>query len=225
LNSTPVTGSPVSATEERRTVQTLGDGTMIDNADTNLFYRDSQGRTRIERTIQGKTSIVITDPVARIVARLDPATRTVHKSNMPAAPGPSGYADQLKADIEKIRADVIARDHIAPAPGASDAAITHEDLGTLSQNGVPAQGTRATMTIPAGKIGNNRDIRVVNERWYSNELQMMVKSVNSDPRFGTTTYQLTNILRANPDLGLFQIPPDYTVVEGGGRGAVSKSGR
>jgi hypothetical protein len=95
---------------------------------------------------------------------------------------------------------------------------TREDLGTLNQYGVPAQGTRETLTIPAGEIGNNRDIHVINERWYSNELQMLVKSVNSDPRFGTTTYQLTNIVRVNPDSSLFQIPADYTVAEGGGRG-------
>ena len=41
-----VTGKPVSATEERKTVQTLADGTQLENSDTNLFYRDSQGRTR-----------------------------------------------------------------------------------------------------------------------------------------------------------------------------------
>ena len=86
-----------------------------------------------------------------------------------------------------------------------------EDLGTQNQNGVPAQGTRNTITIPAGQIGNNRDIHVVNERWYSSDLQMLVKSVNSDPRFGTTTYQLTNIIRSMPDAGLFQIPGSYTV--------------
>src|SRR5436190_11254854 len=50
-----VTGSPLSATEERRTVQTLGDGTMLERSDSNLFYRDSQGRKRLEQTWQGKT--------------------------------------------------------------------------------------------------------------------------------------------------------------------------
>jgi hypothetical protein len=51
----------------------------------------------------------------------------------------------------------------------------------------------------------------VNESWYSADLQMLVKSVNTDPRFGETTYRLTNIVRAMQNPALFQIPPDYTV--------------
>ena len=82
-------------------------------------------------------------------------------------------------------------------------------------NGVAAQGTRNTQIIPAGRIGNNRDIHVVNERWYSNDLQLLVKTVNSDPRFGVTTYQLANIVQGTQDPALFQIPSDYTVVEPG----------
>jgi hypothetical protein len=88
-----------------------------------------------------------------------------------------------------------------------------------SQNGVLATGTRSTLTIPLGQIGNNRDIHVVNEQWFSEDLQMLVKTVNSDPRFGENTYELTNISRMEPDAALFQIPTDYTVIEPGtGRG-------
>jgi len=67
-------------------------------------------------------------------------------------------------------------------------------------------------------IGNNRDILVVNEQWYSKDLQTMVKTVNSDPRYGTTTYEMTNISQAAPDAGLFMIPAGYTITEQAGRG-------
>jgi len=100
-----------------------------------------------------------------------------------------------------------------------------EDLGMMHQNGVPAQGTRTTLTIPVGQIGNNREIKVVNERWYSPDLQMVVKSVNSDPRFGTTTYELKNVIRSNPDSSLFQIPSDYTVEEAGAGWVMQPAGR
>jgi hypothetical protein len=79
-----------------------------------------------------------------------------------------------------------------------------------------AEGTRITLTIPAGKIGNERPIATVNERWYSQELQTVVLTKNSDPRMGETTYRLTNINRGEPDPSLFQVPADYTVEEGGG---------
>ena len=87
--------------------------------------------------------------------------------------------------------------------------ITVEQLGEKAVNGVMAQGTRNTRTIPAGAIGNDRDLQMVDERWFSNDLQVMIKSINSDPRFGETTYQLTHIVRAPQDPSLFQVPNDY----------------
>ncbi len=75
--------------------------------------------------------------------------------------------------------------------------------------GVLANGYRSTTTIPAGAIGNDRPINIVTERWHSDELQIMVKSTNSDPRFGDTTYEVTNIVQGPQDPALFQIPADY----------------
>src|SRR6266852_2890768 len=68
-----------------------------------------------------------------------------------------------------------------------------EDLQPQVVNGIRAKGSRVTMTIPKGAFGNDRDVKVVNERWYSDDLQILLKSSNSDPRFGVTTYELTNI--------------------------------
>jgi hypothetical protein len=96
-----------------------------------------------------------------------------------------------------------------------------EALGLQALNGVTAHGERVTVTIPKGEIGNDRDIKVVNERWTSDDLQLLIKSSNSDPRYGDTSYELTGISLAAPDRALFQIPSDYTVTEGNLRGAVS----
>jgi hypothetical protein len=90
-----------------------------------------------------------------------------------------------------------------------------ESLGTQTIEGVRAEGSRTTFTIPAGKIGNERPIVTVSERWYSPELQVVVMSKTSDPRVGETTYRLANITRAEPDPSLFQVPPDYTIKESG----------
>jgi hypothetical protein len=49
-------------------------------------------------------------------------------------------------------------------------------------------------------------------------LQVVVKSTRSDPRFGTTTYTLTNVQRTEPAATLFTVPTDYTVQQGGPRG-------
>jgi hypothetical protein len=87
----------------------------------------------------------------------------------------------------------------------------NESLGEQNIEGVRAQGTRVTFTIPAGKIGNERPIEIVSETWYSPDLQMVVQSRNTDPRSGETIYKLTNIMLAEPDASLFQVPASYTI--------------
>jgi hypothetical protein len=94
-----------------------------------------------------------------------------------------------------------------------DGDANKEDLGTQTIEGVPATGTRVTITIPAGQIGNERPIEIVDERWYSKDLQAFVMTKHSDPRSGETVYRLTDISRTEPDHSLFQVPADYEVKE------------
>jgi len=102
--------------------------------------------------------------------------------------------------------------------GSSKAETKTEKLEARSFDGVQAEGLRITTTIPAGDIGNEQPIEIVNERWYSPELQVVVMTRHSDPRFGETTYRLINIQRSEPSATLFQVPSDYTVKEGPGIG-------
>lgn len=90
-----------------------------------------------------------------------------------------------------------------------------ESLGKQTIEGVEAEGTRFTTTIPAGEIGNEQPIEMVFERWYSAELQTVIMSKHSDPRSGENTYRLTNINRTEPPHSLFEVPADYTIQEAG----------
>ena len=89
--------------------------------------------------------------------------------------------------------------------------LKKDDLGVQTINGVSAQGTRYTHTIAAGQMGNDKAIVVTSERWYSPDLQIVVKTTRNDPRFGETTYTLTSIQRQEPAATLFAVPADYTV--------------
>ncbi|MDQ3687900.1 MAG: hypothetical protein M3430_20170 [Acidobacteriota bacterium] len=97
----------------------------------------------------------------------------------------------------------------------SSADVKKEELGKQPIEGVEAEGTRTTTTIPAGAIGNEAPIQIVSERWYSPELQTVVMTRHSDPRAGETTFRLTNINRSEPARSLFEVPADYTVKETG----------
>ena len=100
-----------------------------------------------------------------------------------------------------------------------------ESLGKKIVEGVECEGTRTTVTIAAGTIGNERPIDIVSERWYSPELQVVVSSRHSDPRFGETSYRLANVTRAEPDKSLFVPPADYKVEDLPLKTIVRKSGK
>jgi hypothetical protein len=89
-----------------------------------------------------------------------------------------------------------------------------ERLAKQIIDGLECEGTRTVATMPAGAIGNERPIETVTETWYSPELQVMILSKRSDPRFGEATYRVTNIVRSEPESSLFQIPSEYTIIDG-----------
>jgi TonB family protein len=105
-----------------------------------------------------------------------------------------------------------------PYPRSAQKYTTNtEQLGKQMVEGVECEGTRSVTTMPAGAIGNERPIETVNETWHSPELKMTILSKRSDPRFGESTYRVTNIIRSEPDAALFQIPSEYTIIDGRSR--------
>jgi TonB family protein len=97
------------------------------------------------------------------------------------------------------------------AKSASKYAINTERFNNQLIEGILCEGTRKVTTIPVGAIGNDRPIEMVSETWYSPELSMIILSKRSDPRFGESTYRVTNINRVEPESTLFHVPPDFTI--------------
>jgi hypothetical protein len=201
-----VTGAPFSAVASAESKHTLADGTVISHkVQTNLF-RDAQGRVRREVTMQGISSapgngsprsfVVIQDPVAGAGYMLQPDQKVAQKipqhTRGPDANSGNGTRGK-KGGLE------------------NDPNVKTDSLGTQTINGVSAQGTRYTRTIPAGQMGNDKPITITKEEWYSPDLQLMVEIKHSDPFLGDTTYNVTNIQRTAPNASLFSVPADYTV--------------
>ena len=84
-----------------------------------------------------------------------------------------------------------------------------KSLGTREFDGIKAEGTMTSHTIPAGQIGNEKPIVVTSERWFSPELFIVVYAKTSDPRAGDTIYRVTNVKRGEPPAELFKVPADY----------------
>jgi hypothetical protein len=119
-----------------------------------------------------------------------------------------------RPDLPRLQAETMPAS-VGPtftvAVGPPDGNAKEESLGKQLIEGIEAEGARTTITIPAGEIGNERPIEIISERWYSPELQTVVMTKHSDPRFGETVYRLTNISRSEPDASLFQVPSDYRI--------------
>lgn len=240
-----VKGAPYSAQAITESVQTLGDGNRIVNKSTAAVYRDSEGRTRREQTLraigafanggEAPQTIFISDPVAGTSYMLDPRSHVARKmppmnfkfefKGPPPGDDKGGFGietappDRIESgalQIERGEIGMSATPHTQFIWGGPKHASNSESLGKQNVEGVEAEGTRSTVTIPAGEIGNERPIEIVNERWYSPELQTVVMTRHSDPRLGESTYRLTNIDRGEPAKSLFEVPSDYTVKSGPG---------
>lgn len=192
--------APYSAETLTESTQTLNNGATLTRRTTGMVYRDSEGRTR--REMSGATAgpfatsgatqrlIFINDPVAGISSTIIPDSDTALTKTLPAANSDEPSETEVSSDNSRTEA-----------------------LGKEVIEGFVAEGTRTTILIPPGRIGNDKAIEIVHERWYSPELQTILLSKHSDPRWGETVYKLSNINRGAPDSSLFSLPAHSTLKE------------
>ena len=215
-----VAGAPYSAVEVVQTQETLADGNSITHNRQLNVYRDSQGRVRTEETItpratatgkQPYTITTILDFVGGHRYVLDSSTMTAFESPLhtPHAPPAGATASSGRrggsagggAEANAVRPNVVTT-----------------KLAQQSVNGVIATGTQHSESIPAGTIGNARPIQTSRQIWESVELKVPVKITSTDPRFGSSEMDLTNIVQAEPSAALFVVPAGYTLKTGAGPG-------
>lgn len=195
-----VKGAPYSAEAMIEHTQTLGDGSKLTSRSTAKIHRNSEGATHRDQEINPLGSLVAAEDATatakmRVIFISDPVARVYYRIN------------------PKFRAAVkIPFENLPPAPGShANAAAVTESLGKKMIEGIEAEGIRSVITIPAGRLGNDRPLEIVSERWVSPELQIVVLSKHSDPRMGENTYRLTNIKRGEPDASLFTVPSGYRI--------------
>jgi hypothetical protein len=236
-----VRGAPYFAEVVIESVQSLPDGNRIVNRTTGRVYRDGEGRVRREedRAPGQVGSIAISDPVAGTSYSLDPASKIAWKSRVvmykqvsPVAT-PRG-ADPAAVELKRrLEGEMVAAQPRPVPPPPPPAPVRGEPSGMIQRaasprwdeqteklparniEGVMAEGTRTTRTIPAGTIGNEQPIVTVTEEWISSELQILMLTRTSDPRTGEYTYRVLNVTRSEPNRSWFEVPGDYTVQESG----------
>ena len=224
-----VKNAPYSADVVTETTHTLQDGNRIRQTTTVKVYRDSEGRTRSEQSLKTLNGLApnanlpevvfINDPVAGANYALNPTVRTANKSTWarPDVAGgqnrPMGRGQGRPANPNAVGPDRGPGPGPGRGPRRGNPNVKTEALGSQVVEGVQADGTRTTMTIAAGEIGNEQPIQVVTETWYSKELKTVVLSKRTDPRMGETFTRMSNVSRAEPPSTMFQVPVDFKISE------------
>jgi hypothetical protein len=217
---TVVAGAPYAATETVTSQQTLAGGNQISRTHTSTVARDSQGRISTIETVtppasSGKAAYTVQtifDPIAGYRYVLNSSTMIALQEPLPKMrTTPTGTPATRAGRSGGPRPDARPNEKSA-------------SMGTQMVNAVLATGNQVTETIPAGAIGNAQEIQAVRISWISNTLQVPVQIKTSDPRFGTTDMELTNIVQGEPNGSLFVVPSGYTIKQGGGRGPGARGG-
>lgn len=220
-----VTGEPFSAQLTIETIQRLPDQPDRPVTMNYLIARDPEGRVRREdqsethsnsAEITKSKMVFINDFVAGLNYVLEP-----QRQFGTVSPLKSGGDKNVNAvDINSPRPKTDNRDQTLPQGDLSKMAgadlvragnprpVT-TSLGRRDLEGLEVEGTKVTTTNPVGALGNSKKIIIVEERWYSPELETMVLIKHFDPRFGDSSYRLSSISRNQPSAQLFVIPTEY----------------
>ena len=122
--------------------------------------------------------------------------------------------EDVRVEVVRVGREGHAFSDVTPMPSLALPLLPRgkgetRSLGTREFEGVKADGTMTSHTIPAGEIGNEKPIVITSERWFSPELHVVVYAKNSDPRSGDTIYRLASMKRGEPPADLFKVPADY----------------
>lgn len=187
---------PYTLTCTSTIVQTLANGATITRSFTVKSARDAEGRTYSEQLLTLPTGpdpridrvhYIVFDPVAHTNINWDNRTKIAFVAHIPASD------------------EAALQPHAARKPKH----LTREDLGVRTIAGVEARGTRTTLVVPAGDVGNDRPFTIVREEWISTQYGVPLLTVDDDPRSGKRTDEVTEFKPGEPDPALFRIPAGY----------------
>lgn len=195
-----VKGAPFSATALTESVQVLADGTRISRKMSATFQRDAEGRTRREHKLENIGPLPIAGEPPHMVFINDVVTNTRYVLDL----------NGKTARRMPLNTPPPAR---PPYEQPSQGAAKIENLGKQIMEGVEVVGTKTTITIPTGAIGNDRPLLITSERWEAESLQVVLLSKHTDPRVGETIYRLTNLNRTAPARAQFEIPADFRLLQ------------
>jgi hypothetical protein len=198
----PAAGRPFSGRGTTEWTRNLDEGSVVVTHLFAMVARDSEGRIYRERRHfvpansdqePKRVEFTILDPVAhtRTTCTVVPSHCVVTGYHAPTTftLRPAGPFDDGKRTLSR------------------------ESLGSDTIDGINVVGSRETVSINAGVVGNSQPLATTREFWYSPDLQVNLSIIRKDPREGTQVIRVIDLSRSEPDPAMFQVPAGF-VVEG-----------
>ncbi len=196
----PLAGQPFSGRSTTEWTRTLEDGSSVTTHLFAMVARDSQGRIYRE----GRNFVPANsehEPKRYRFFIFDPTTHT--RTLCMVASHSCEVTTYLAPTSFRLRP-------VGPFDDGKRT-LARESLGNDVMDGINVVGTRETVTISAGVIGNSQALSITREFWYSPELQVNLAITRKDPREGTQVIRVHEITRSEPDPALFKVPDGYAV--------------
>ena len=214
-------GAPFSGVANVQSTTNFADGNRIVRTNTVRYFRDGQGRTRIERqglSVQGIPTplsapmIVIKDPVSGQHINLLPKQKMATVFKLPSGGAFLRAAVAPCSDISiPFALPGMAMGMAIGAGPLTEASTSTTTLGQKSISGLNATGCRIVKTIPAGVLGNEKPITDTIEQWVSTDLGVIVQLSETSSIGANVTVSLEQVVLSEPDASLFTTPANYTV--------------
>lgn len=200
-------GKPFSGEEALEVRRRLPNGSIVATLlASRKLWRDSNGRLRVERALPvlGTTStlpvVEITDPPGGFWYALDVQKLVAHRQALPAASHGTRSLSQKPI-----------------TPGVEPMI----ELGRQVIANELADGMKSRFEIGKGSDGSA--IYRENEVWMISDLNVIVRSIITDPLHGDVIKNLTGLKRVEPDANLFRVPTEYRIVDETGPFSISYS--
>jgi hypothetical protein len=201
--------APFTLTLETEWAKPLADSGTITSVNKRRIARDAGGRIYQERwflvpkngDIESKmTTIQIADPQARTLYN---CFFVGQKKNV---------CELLDYSPSEPAVNTSEKDVSGDLPNGKGS-FAHRYLGKQMISGVETLGVKDSTIYNPGVFGNDRQVSVEREIWYSPQLDLDLLSIRSDPRTGKQTFTATAVILGDPDPALFELPAGFTVVD------------
>ncbi len=198
----PLTNAPFQATVTAEWTKHLPDGSTTVVKNHRLVVRDSQGRIYQER----RTLVPEGGTRQSAVFRIEISSPVTHTKY---------FCDPSLRECELRSYDMPVTEPVVPAGEMANGTryLSRASLGTRTMEGLDVIGTRETITIQTGVIGNSAPIDSTKEFWYSPKLGLNLQVWRLDPLHGDQLFNVTDLQLSEPDSRLFVLPAGCKVVD------------